>query len=252
MQVAAEFFGIDKDKQIWSYFKKNWLELFPGIGDRTTFTKQAGNLWYWTEKLHKTVAAELGANSDTQHSTDGFPIPVCKYARSGRSKIFKGEASYGYCAAKDEHYYGFKGHALINSIGVVSHFTFASANIDERDIVPENTDNIYGLLLGDKGLIRPELTEELKARGIKLVHPLRKNMKENRSKDYLKKLKDSRRLIETVISQFVERFNIERVRARNLFRLNLRLNRKILAHTIGIYINSMLGKPLLQLEELVS
>jgi hypothetical protein len=28
--------------------------------------------------------------------------------------LFKGEAAFGFCAAKDEHYYGFKGHVIIN------------------------------------------------------------------------------------------------------------------------------------------
>jgi hypothetical protein len=29
-------------------------------------------------------------------------------ARAGRSKLFKSEAAFGFCAAKDEHYYGFR------------------------------------------------------------------------------------------------------------------------------------------------
>lgn len=252
IQVAGEFFGEDGDKDIWEYFKLNWSEFFPGLGDRTTFVKQAGNLWYWLQRLHKVIAGELGGNSDIQHTTDGFPVPVCKFTRAYSSKIFKGTAAYGYCAAKDEKYYGFKGHIVINSIGVISHFTFAAANVDERDVLPENIDNIYGLMLGDKGLIRPELSNELKEAGIKLEHPVRRNMKETRSRKYLKKLNDTRRLVETVIGQLSDRFNIEKVRARNTYRLNLRLMRKILAHTIGIFLNRKLDRPLLQFEGLVA
>jgi len=64
-------------------------------------------------------------------------------------------------------------------------------------------------------------------------------------------MKNQRRLVETVIAQLAERFNIEKVRARNTFRLGIRFMRKILAHTVGVYINTQIGRAPLQLEGLV-
>jgi hypothetical protein len=251
MEVVGEFVGIDGDKNIWEYFKLNWKHYFPDIGDRTTFVKQAGNLWYWIQRLHSVIASELAAKSDNIHVTDGFPVPVCSFKRAHFSKIFKGDASYGYCAAKGETYYGFKGHLVINSRGVICNFAFSAANIDERDVLPENVDGFIGKLLGDKGLIRPELTLHLQKQGIELEHPLRANMKESRSSSYLKVMKNQRRIVETVIGQLAERFNIEKVRSRNILRIGNRFMRKILAHTIGMFLNKELGRPLLQLEGLV-
>jgi Transposase DDE domain len=251
MQIVGEFLGMDGDKTIWEYFVANWSHFFPRIGDRTTFVKQAGNLWYWVQRLHRACADELGALSDNLHITDGFPVPVCNFKRAHFSKSFKGEAAYGYCAAKGETYYGFKGHLVINSIGVISHFTFAASNVDERDILPENVDGIFGKLLGDKGLIRPLLSNDLAKSGIILEHPLRENMQETRSVDYLKDMKDQRRLIETVIGQLTERFNIEKMRARKTWRAGLRFMRKILAHTVGMLINQATERPLLRFEGLV-
>ena len=170
---------------------------------------------------------------------------------SAFSKVFKGDASYSHCAAKSETYYGFKGHIIINSIGVISNFSFSPGNIDERDALPENVDGLTGKILGDKGLIRPELTADLEKRGIVLEHPLRSNMAEDRTPEYLKKMKDQRRIVETVIGQLTERFNIEKVRARTTHRLGNRFMRKILAHTIGIFLNKDLGRSLLQFEGLV-
>ena len=40
---------------------------------------------------------------------------------------------------------------------MISDYTFAPANCDERDVAPEITQNIYGLLGADKEYIRPEL-----------------------------------------------------------------------------------------------
>ena len=45
---------------------------------------------------------------------------------------------------------------------------------------------ITGLLLGDKGYIRPVFKEGCDAVGIDLQTPLKKNMKDNRSKKFVK------------------------------------------------------------------
>jgi hypothetical protein len=64
-------------------------------------------------------------------------------------------------------------------------------------------------------------------------------------------LKRLRRLIETVIGQLVERFSLEKVRARDLWHLTSRINRKLLAHTVCRWLNRLSANPL-QFEQLVS
>ncbi len=87
MQIVGEFLGMDGDKNIWEYFSQNWSHFFPGIRDRTTFVKQAGNLLYWVQRLQEKFAGELGAKSDVLHTTDGFPIPVAHFKRAHFSKV---------------------------------------------------------------------------------------------------------------------------------------------------------------------
>jgi hypothetical protein len=83
-------------------------------------------------------------------------MPVCTLTRASRNRCFPEETVYGYCAS-DKHYYGFKGHLVVSSDGIVCGYTFAAANIDERDVLLETTAGLNGLLIGDKGLIRPAL-----------------------------------------------------------------------------------------------
>lgn len=45
MEIVGEYLGLGKDKRIYDYFKSQWLEWFPKLGDRTTFTRQCANLW---------------------------------------------------------------------------------------------------------------------------------------------------------------------------------------------------------------
>jgi hypothetical protein len=251
IEIVGEFLGKDCDKTIWEYFRSHWLHFFPKLPDRSNFARQAANLHVIKKILQESLASSLGAFGDQLHIVDGLPMPVCKFARAYFSQIFKGDASYGYCAAKKERYYGFRGHIVINSNGVVTAATFTQANIDERDVCPELAEDITGFLLGDKGFIRPELYEELKARGLYLQTPLRDNMQEERPKSFLQWMMGTRRLVETVIGQLTERFHIEKIRARDLWHQFSRFWRKLLAHTVSIKLNLNAGNEPLQFEYLV-
>ena len=59
--------------------------------------------------------------------------------------------------------------------------------------------NVDGLLIGDKGYIKPSLKSDCHSYGIDLQTPLRKNMIDSRPKWFVRQLMKIRRRIETVI-----------------------------------------------------
>ena len=252
MEIVGEFFGIDTDKGILEYFKRHWLHLFPGIKSRTTFLRQAANLWYWKLKLLKRFARELGAYDDNVHMVDGLPMPVCHFKRAFFSKIFDGYATYGYCDSKDEKYYGFEGHLIVSFDGIITAFTVTPANADEREALWEMLPGIQTLLIGDKGYICQELKNSLSQIGIDLQTPLRSNMVDDRNPRVVRLMTSIRRRVETVIGQLTERFNIEKVRARDLWHLTVRTTRKFLSHTVAIFINRLHGREPLHFDGLVA
>lgn len=76
---------------------------------------------------------------------------------------------------------------------------------------------------------------------------------------WVKLLQTVRRLIETVIGQLSvsvarrrHRFNIEKVWARDMWHLTSRLNRKLLAHTVCVWLNRLFGLEPLQFDGLVT
>lgn len=251
MEIVGEFLGMDKDEAIYDYFVAHWSSLFPHLPDRSTFARQAANLMYWKQRLQRRFAQELGAFDDDVHLTDGLPIPVCGFSRAHFSKLFKGSAAYGYCAAKKETYFGFHGHLVVSMAGVVTGFELTAANIDERDVLPETAEGLSGLMVGDKGLIRPRLKADLAAQGLDLETPLRRNMHDRRDPAAVTRLMRVRRRIETVIGQLSERFHIEKVRARDIWHLCHRLGRKLLAHTVAMFLNVMLGRSPMEFDGLV-
>ncbi len=253
MEVVGEFLGIDTDKGLWSYFKTNWQMLFPDLGARSNFAKQAANLWKVKQVIQMKIGDQLHATDDTLHMADGFPIPVCKFKRAKYSRVFKGEAGFGYCASKDETYYGFKGNVVINSEGVISSITATAANIDERESLWDIIGGISGLMLADKGLIGKDYQQQLaRETNVNLQTPLRDNMVDTRGKDAASWLISTRRLVETVIGQLSERFHIQKVRARDTWHFTNRVTRKILSHTLAVFINKIVGNKPLQFERLVT
>lgn len=232
MEVVGEFLGFGSDKRIFEYFTRHWKSWFPRLGTRVTFVRQCANLWLVKSEIQQVLSSMLNGEGDI-FLFDGMPIPTCNIKRVRRKNPFWGDGGFGYCAAKDYKYFGFKGHILTNQCGVITNFTIAAANIDEREVLPELAIGKRGFVIADKGLISPKLTELLASHGINLQTPFKDNMNDPRPKEYINSIMNKRRLIETVIGQLVERFQIQAIRAKDLFHLSIKVGRKILAHTFG-------------------
>lgn len=235
MEIVGEFLGIGSDKGIYMYFKMHWSDWFPTLGCRTTFTRQIAHLWGVKQNIQKYLVQKACPINDL-FLFDGFPIPTCHSKRVRSKNPLRAEGGFGYCAAKDEKYFGFKGHLLTNQHGLILEFTFAAANVDERDVLPELIQGYKGVAIADKGLIRPSLKQELIENGIDLQTPLRRNMQDSRPKEFVSQLMDIRRNIETVIGQLVTRFRIQSIKAKDIWHLTAKLSRKILAHTCAFLI----------------
>ena len=252
MEVVGEFLGLDTDVGIWKYFGRHWLSWFPELGSRTTFARQAANLWVIKQRLHQQPLIDLGAVTDPIHLVDGCPMPVCVPTRAPQCRCFPEAADFGYCAAKKQYYYGLHGHLMITFDGVITAWTVTPAAGDEREALWDLTDGVRGLVIGDKGYISAFLQAELAATGIDLQTPLRANMTDPRAPWIVRQLMRTRRLVETVVGQRTEQFHFEKIRARDGWHLTSRIARKVLAHTLGIFMNRQLGRSDLQFEGLIA
>lgn len=252
IEIVGEFLGLETDKQIWEYFKRHWNQWFPNLPCRTTFVRQSSNLWQVKQMIQKEFSMSLRALDDNLHIIDGFPIPTCHFARARRGKLFKGEAGYGRCMSKNQVYYGFKGHLVITGSGLITSLMVTPANVEEHQPVEELVQGLQGMLIGDKGFISKDLKYKLKKMNIDLETPLKKNMKDERDPEFLIKIKSIRRLIETVIGQLDDHFHFNVVWARDFWHLLGRLSRKVLSHTVGVFLNKKLSRPLIKFDGLLT
>ena len=76
-------------------------------------------------------------------------------------------------------------------------------------------------------------------------------MEETRPIWFLRYMMKTRKTVETVISQLTERFNINRVKAKTMWTLINRITRKLLSHTMALFINKQQGNKMLQFDKLL-
>jgi len=250
IEICGEFFKLREDTAIYHYFKHHYLDYFPNLPDRTTFVRQSANLWQAKLICQRILAADSGAFGDAVQSIDTLPLPVCAYTRGGRrDKRFATVADYGHCAAKKMDYYGFKLGLRISRSGMITHFPLLAARAHDINHLGTLIEGFSGTVPADKGFLdayQQELWLDLQQ--TRVITPLRSNMETSPEQVKLvKRTKYWRKLVETVGSQLVERFQIAKIKVKDLWHYQNRLFRKILSHTVGVFLNLQNGNKGLQL-----
>jgi len=194
-----------------------------------------------------------GQVNDPVQVIDTLPLPVCVITRARQDRCFAQEADFGYCPAKDLHYYGFKLDLRISRLGMITHYPLLAARPHDINSLDTLLEGFEGLVSADKGFIDAYRHAFLSERhGIIVVTPVRKNMQTDLPKPLLKFCKYVRKFVETVGSHLTERFEVDQIRVHDLWHFQHRLIRKILAHTVCVFLNLLFGRPPLDLDGLVS
>ena len=251
MTAVKYLLGINSDRSLIRSFTSGINKgILSKIPDHSRFNRRTKELLPIMVKFQRFLTRKLHCHLKGSRIIDSTPIPVVRYSRSYRSVSFP-EASYGYCAAKDEKYYGFKLHMLITTSGIPTNFDLTSARIHDLKIVEELTESYQELIIvGDKGYLNKEKQQELKNKNKLLITPYRKNQKQ-KNNWFEKNLLKGRRKIETVFSQLKEQMNLENTKAKSLLGLVSRIMGIILSFTLGIFINKLLGRKLLNIKSLL-
>ena len=251
MEIVGEFMGIDTDKGIYEYFRRHYGEWFPGLMSihRTTFLRQAANLWVVKERLHEQARRQTKADALIT-VIDSFPMPVCRFARAKRCRRLREHSAYGYDHVARQTFYGLRAHLVIEWPGVIADFRLAPANVSDvegaRDLLAER----QGWTLGDRNYWSPTLREECRAHALNLLAPFKSAKREKCP--WPKLFTRMRYRIETVIGQLVERYNAKKVWARDGWHMWCRWRRKVLSHTVAVLLCVRQGLPPLSFEKLVT
>jgi hypothetical protein len=264
VELAAEFRGIDTDRGAYAFFRRYHAAEFPNLPRvcRTTFARQAANLWRVKQLLQRRLFARLPAadralDGQVLWVLDSFPLRVCRFRRAPAHRLFRGlGAAYGRDptdGGRGGRFFGFRVHLrACAALGACAAFELAPANVTDLPLAFELAPPGGGLGLGDRNYWGPDAQAALlRDRGLLLLAPFRKRGHDPWPR-FSKALSRLRQVIEPAIGQLATRFNCQTTWARDLWHLTARLARKVLSHTAAVLLNLRAGNPPLQLDLLVT
>ena len=241
MEIVGDFLGFEEESHLFYHFREHYGTWFPAMKEihRTTFTRQAANLWRVKEQLWQHMLGKLTFDP-LINIVDSLPLPVCAFARAYRSRRLHDWSAWGYDDVSRQHFFGLRVHVRICWPGVIVGCSLRPANLHDRWEAEELLEPAMGWAIADTNYASPDLQRDLAKRGLQLVTPPKTSVKRDKH-PWPRWLIHTRRRIETVISQLTERFGHQRVRAMDYWHLCSRWLRSILTHTIAVYLCQQLG-----------
>lgn len=233
IEAVGEYLGFDQDRQMFDYFRRHCAHFFPTLRrvHRTTFTRQAANLWQAKARLWQQLLTGMLWNRELS-LIDSFPVPVCRFARAQRCRRLREVSAFGFDDMAKQTFYGMRAHLRVCWPGVIVAVELAPANVHELAVAEHLLDSARGCVLGDRNYWSPALAARLAEHDLKLLAPFRSAKREK--KRWPLPLVQTRRRIETVIGQLTERFHAKRVWARDAWHCWSRFLRKVMAHTLFV------------------
>src|SRR3954449_4633281 len=170
VEIVGEFLGLDTGRGLHARFRRHYGHLFPRLREvhRTTFARQAANLWATKHALWRRLAAMAG-HDPAVTLIDSMPVPVCRFARAHRCRSLRDLSAFGYDPVAHQTYDGLRLHLRIAWPGVITAAVLAPANEADRSVAPQLLAGLAGWALGDKGDWSPALRAELAPGGLDLV-----------------------------------------------------------------------------------
>jgi Transposase DDE domain len=256
LTLAAELLGLDAETRFLAYVRRNHLALFPLLPERSRYNRRRRQLIAVTNRIRGGLMARLWQVLEAEGRDlaviDSVPVPVVGYHHASGDHRWWGEADFGRGPSKKQRVYGFKLHLLISHSGLILDFALAPANHNDGALTAQLLADKAGLtVLGDKGYINGPLQAQLAAdHDLVLLTPKRRNQLVQLPAALTQAINHFRQIIETVNSQLVGQFQLQANRATSLSGLCARVQAKLTAHTLGLYLNYLLGRPFRALMDL--
>ena len=234
IEIVGEFWGLDADRELFRHFRAYHVAEFPALADlsRTTFVRQAANLWRVKHLIQSRLAGWL-TGDDPRWLVDTLPIDACQFACATFCRRFRGEADSGYDHLRKRTYYGFRLHLRTSREGAIESFLLTSARPADATVTPALDPPPGSTGIEDRGYYNPAMRRVLAAGGVTLHAPYSQRGRDPGPKRS-SRLASLRYRIETVGSQLTLRYHVKQARARDVWHLVHRIIRKILSHTVMI------------------
>ena len=240
LAVAQAATGLVSDRQFLGTIGQLLPGCFPDLPGQSQYNRRLRRLTPQITAVQLAVAEQVATGSE--RLVDGTLLSCANYAGCAARSGFAGEAAYGYCAAKSRWYWGMRLLLVSDRRGTPLGYDLRPANENEREGVFVLAEAHPGsLLFADAGHRGRVHRESLELVGVELVVPDKHRLGERPPAEVMKAR--IRLVIESVFASLKRQMRMEDHLAKTLPGLAQRIAQRLLALTLGIFLNTLLGRP---------
>jgi hypothetical protein len=241
LSVAQAVLGISSDRQFLGMVRRLLPGWFGDLPGQSQFNRRLRRLTPQMTTVQM-MLAELVAEGRVR-LVDGTLISCANYPGCASRSHFGGDASYGYCASKSQFLWGMRLVLICDPKGVpVGYDLVGPKTGEERECALRLAAGQTGaLLFADGGFWGREYRASMEALDIELVTPDKHRLGERPPSEVAKAR--IRLVIESVFSTLKRQMRLEMHLAKTAAGLAQRIAQRLLALTLGVYVNTLLGRP---------
>jgi hypothetical protein len=240
LAVAQASTGECSDRKFLGMIAYRLPGWFAHLPDQSQYNRRLRRLVPYIVVVQLGVA-ELIADGQTRLA-DGTLISCANYAGCASKSHFAGPAGYGYCPSKSLFVWGMRLVLVTDSKGVPVGYDLLAPGDGEREPLfrlaqahPDTT------LFADKGLWGAEYERTIELIEVELITPQRHRLGERPPAEVVKA--SIRLVIESVFSNLKGQMRLEQHLAKTLPGLAQRIAQRLLALTVGMFCNLLVGRP---------
>jgi len=241
LAVAQASMGESSDRKFLGMIAYRLPGWFGHLPDQTQYNRRLRRLTPYIVMVQLELA-ELISSGETRLA-DGTLIGCANYAGCASKSHFAGEAGYGFCPSKSRFYWGMRLVLVTDEIGVPLGYDLVEPGEGEREPLfrltqahPDST------LFTDKGFWGAEYERTIELISAQLITPEHHRLGERPPAEVAKAT--IRLVIESVFANLKRQMRLEEHLAKTPGGLLQRVAQRLLALTLGMFINVQLGRPL--------
>jgi hypothetical protein len=252
--LYQELIGEPREDHFFRLNQASLQTFFPGLNERSRYNRRKRDLWSVILAVRVSLQIVLDAlQLEETAAIDSAPVPCVGYKRAKHASEFVGSADYGVCSSKAMKYFGCKFHRVVSLTGIIMGFLLTPASRYDNQPVVELLDSFahhLTHLLGDGAYNDAALQGYFaQYRSLELLAPAKVNQPSKRSQSAQRQLNRLRLICETVSAQLQEQLHLSKHYAKSPWGLMTRIAAKVTAHSVGMMVNLLLGRPILKLAD---
>lgn len=240
LAVAQAVVGIPSDRQFLGLVGRLLPGWFPALPGQSQFNRRLRRLTPQITTVQMTLA-ELLAEGRVR-LVDGTLISCANYPGCASRSAFAGHASYGRCPSKSQFLWGMRLVLFCDGRGVpVGYDLVGPKTGEERECALRLAAGQAGaLLFADGGFWGREYLASMELIDVELITPERHRLGQRPPSEVAKAR--IRLVIESVFSTLKRQMRLETHLAKTPGGLLQRIAQRLLALTLGVYVNTLIGR----------